>query len=68
MFDFSAVDQRIQNLIAKDRLPNVSVCVKGPEGTVFEKAYGIRSIESHDPVMDLDMEAMPKTVSSFTGS
>ncbi|MBQ9290479.1 MAG: serine hydrolase [Clostridia bacterium] len=68
MFDFSAVDQRIQNLIAKDRLPNVSVCVKGHEGTVFEKAYGIRSIESHDPVNEdtvFGIASMSKSITAL---
>ena len=38
--DAKALDERIQYLIRKDRLPGVTVCVKGPEGIVFEKAYG----------------------------
>ncbi len=41
-FDAKALDERIQYLIKKDRLPGVTVCVKGPEGIVFEKAYGWR--------------------------
>ncbi len=40
--DFQALDERIQYLIKKERLPGVTVCVKGPEGIVFEKAYGYR--------------------------
>ena len=40
--DAKALDERIQYLIKKDRLPGVTVCVKGPEGIVFEKAYGYR--------------------------
>ncbi len=42
MIDAKALDERIQALIRKERLPGVTVCVKGPEGTVFEKAYGHR--------------------------
>ena len=38
--DAKALDERIRYLIKKDRLPGVTVCVKGPEGIVFEKAYG----------------------------
>ena len=48
--DFQAVDQRIQELIKRDRLPNVSVCVLGPEGTVFEKGYGFRDKDFQHPV------------------
>ena len=40
--DAKALDERIQFLIKKDRLPGVTVCVKGPDGIVFEKAYGYK--------------------------
>ena len=40
--DANALDERIQYLIKKDMLPGVTVCIKGPDGTVFEKAYGFR--------------------------
>lgn len=48
--DFQAADQRIQELIRRDRLPNVTVCVRGPEGIVFEKGYGYRDRELTRPV------------------
>ena len=38
-FDCHAVDRRIQELVKRDKLPNVSVCVRGPEGTVFTWAF-----------------------------
>ena len=41
--DMKALDARIQELVKKDRLPGVTVCIKGPEGTVFEQAYGYRN-------------------------
>lgn len=40
MIDTQALDERIQQLIHRDRLPGVTVCALGPEGAVFEKAYG----------------------------
>ena len=40
MIDTQALDERIQQLIHRDRLPGVTVCALGPEGVVFEKAYG----------------------------
>ena len=40
--DAKALDERIQYLIKKERLPGVTVCIKGPEGTVYEKAYGYK--------------------------
>lgn len=54
-FDANALDERIQFLIRKDRLPGVTVCVKGPEGIVFEKAYGFRDAALSVPT---DMDTM----------
>ncbi len=45
LIDFQAADQRIQTLMRRDRLPNVTVCVCGPEGILFEKGYGYRNKE-----------------------
>ena len=53
--DAKALDQRIQALIKKDRLPGVTVCVKGPDGIVFEKAYGHRDAALSVPT---DMDTM----------
>ena len=41
-FDIPAVDARISSLIARDRLPGVSVCAIGPEGVCFARGYGFR--------------------------
>ena len=43
------LDERIQSLIRRDRLPGVAVCVKGPDGTVFEKAYGFKNAALSEP-------------------
>jgi len=53
--DFKALDERVQFLIKKDRLPGVTVCIKGPEGVVFEKAYGFRNADMTVPT---DMDTM----------
>lgn len=53
--DEIALDARIKELIQKDRLPGVTVCVKGPNGTVFEKAYGYRDEAMSIPT---DMDTM----------
>lgn len=55
MIDAKALDERIQYLIRKERLPGVTVCVKGPNGTVFEKAYGFRDADLSIPT---DMDTM----------
>lgn len=51
-FDTQAVDARIRELIARDRLPGVTLCVTGPNGTVFEQAYGVR--DAHGTPCDMD--------------
>ena len=48
--DFQGADQRIQELIRREKLPNVSVCVCGPDGVLFEKGYGFRDKEFSKPV------------------
>lgn len=55
MLNHEELDARIRMLIKKDRLPGVTVCVKGPDGVVFEKAYGIRDADGQVPV---DMDTM----------
>ena len=53
--DTKALDERIQHLIRKERLPGVTVCVKGTDGVVFEKAYGFRDADLSIPT---DMDTM----------
>ena len=48
--DFDSADRRIQELIRRQKLPNASVCVCGPDGIVFEKAYGFRDKDLTQPV------------------
>ena len=49
-FDSAAVTQAIQEIIQRDRLPNLSVCVKGPEGVVYETVFGNLDAASGHPV------------------
>lgn len=51
--DTEALDQRIQRLIERDRLPGVTVCALGNDGVVFERAYGWRDAAMETPT-DLD--------------
>ena len=53
--NFQGADQRIQELMRRKRMPNLSVCVCGPEGTLFEKGYGFRD-------RDFSLPADPDTV------
>lgn len=55
MIDWKAADLRIQELITRDRLPGVTVCVKDTQGVIFEKAYGFRDAQG---VVPTDMDTM----------
>ena len=40
MFDTKALDSYLENLFKEKGYPSVTVCIRGPEGIVFEKGYG----------------------------
>lgn len=50
MFDQIAVHHAIAKVVADQHLAGVSVCVKGPEGIVFEHSYGVRDRSMTVPV------------------
>ena len=50
MFDQTKVTEAIQQVVEKQGLAGVSVCVKGPEGTVYEHCFGTRDINRSIPV------------------
>jgi len=67
-FDTKAVDERIQELVKRDRLSGVSVCVKGPEGIVFEKGYGFRDAQKSiapDPDTMFGIASMSKSITAL---
>lgn len=67
-FDTKAVDARIAQLVERDRLSGVSVCVKGPEDVVFEKGYGFRNAEktiAPDPDTMFGIASMSKSITAL---
>ncbi len=67
-FDTNAVDARIAQLVERDRLAGVSVCVKGPEGVIFEKGYGFRNAEKTivpDPDTLFGIASMSKSITAL---
>lgn len=68
MFDIQAADRRIAQLVAAQHLAGVSVCVKGPQGTIFEKGYGVRDAAMRVPV-DVDtmfgIASMSKSITAL---
>ena len=67
-FDQAAVGQAIQEIMKRDKLPNLSVCVKGPEGTVYEAAFGHRDAaqsQSVDNDTVFGIASMSKSVTAL---
>ncbi len=49
--DLASFDNRINERLAKVRVPGLVVAVVGADGKITERAYGVRSIETGDPVV-----------------
>lgn len=67
-FDVKAVDEKIKQLVARDKLSGVSVCVKGPEGVVFENGYGFRDAArsvAPDPDTMFGVASMSKSITAL---
>lgn len=68
LFDAKAVDQKIKQLVARDGLAGVSVCVKGPDGIVFENGYGFRDATrstAPDPDTVFGIASMSKSITAL---
>lgn len=50
MYDTKELDDYIEEIIIKKEYPGLSVCIRGPEGIIFEKGYGYRDMEKTKPV------------------
>ncbi|MBP5749582.1 MAG: serine hydrolase, partial [Firmicutes bacterium] len=53
--DTAALEKALAKRIEEMKLPGVSVCIRGPEGVIYEKGFGKRSIEQ-------DLDVTPDTV------
>ena len=49
-FDTDELDNKLAERIKKKKLHGVSVCIRGPQGIVFEKGYGNRDINKTKPI------------------
>lgn len=45
MYDTKKLDNYLQNLFEEKKYPGLAVCVRGPEGIIFEKGYGYCDME-----------------------
>lgn len=50
MHDINKLDTYLQNLFEKSELPGLSVSLRGPEGTIFEKGYGYGDMDKTRPI------------------
>lgn len=67
-FDLHAFDRYVTDLFEKSGFPGVSMVVRGPEGIIYEKGFGKRSVE-HDLPVDPDtvfgIASMSKSFTTF---
>ena len=64
--DLNALDLALQKKIEEKGCTGVSVCIRGPEGIVFEKGYGKRSIRDDLPVLPDTVFGCASLTKSFT--
>ncbi len=49
-YDLNALDAALAAKIEEKKLPGVSVCIRGREGVIFEKGYGMGDLEGNRPI------------------
>ena len=66
--DTKALDAQIASCIERQHLTGVTVCIKGPEGTLFEKGYGFRDAArsiAPDPDTMFGIASMSKSITAL---
>ncbi len=53
--DNAALEAKLQELFTQKKYPGIAVCIRGPEGVLFEKGFGKRSVQR-------DTDADPQTM------
>ena len=64
--DVSALEQYLQKYIETQDYPGVAVCIRGPEGILFEKGFGYRSKKKQLPVDGNTVFGIASMSKSFT--
>lgn len=49
-FEIDKLDALLNDFIERKKVPGMSVCVNGPEGTIFKKGFGFCDLEKKRPV------------------
>lgn len=50
MYDTKKLDSYLENLFKEKNYPGLSLCIRGPEGIIFEKGYGYSDMKKTRPV------------------
>ena len=50
MYDTKKLDCYLEKLFQEKQYPSLAVCIRGPEGIIFEKGYGYCDMEKSKPV------------------
>ncbi len=64
--DALALEQYLRKCVEKEGYPGVAVCIRGPEGVLFEKGFGYRSIRRGTPVDGDTVFGIASMSKSFT--
>ena len=64
--DALALEQYLRKRVEKEGYPGVAVCIRGPEGVLFEKGFGYRSIRRGTPVDGDTVFGIASMSKSFT--
>jgi len=49
-FEIAKLEAFLQDFFEKRKVPGMSVCINGPEGTLYKKGFGFRDLEKEKPV------------------
>ena len=67
-FNAKAVEEHIARIMERDGLTGVSICIKGPDGIVYENGFGRRDAEGNiapDPDTMFGIASMSKSITSL---
>ncbi|MBR4862324.1 MAG: serine hydrolase [Firmicutes bacterium] len=64
--DVNALDQLLERRIKEHGYTGVAVCIRGPEGVMYERGFGLRSVEHQKPVDGNTVFGIASMSKSFT--
>lgn len=64
--DVNALDHLLEQKIKEHGYTGVAVCIRGPEGVLYERGFGLRSVEKQKPVDGNTIFGIASMSKSFT--